>query len=151
MVWGRTHGKPRLLSGCEEEGEEAAGDDIQAVQPQCEDDEVAEGMGCSADPVVLAALTSLGEELLEDAARSLPWSAATHFGFRPFKLMGYARAIATWQNFCSRSQVTYTRIHPGSLAFPDGGLSMKVLADRFCYSAQRVLLFGLRLAMGGGC
>ncbi|CAJ1437733.1 unnamed protein product, partial [Effrenium voratum] len=85
-----------------EEGEEAAGDDIQAVQPQCEDDEVAEGMGCSADPVVLAALTSLGEELLEDAARSLPWS-----------------------------------------------LSMKVLADRFCYSAQRVLLFGLRLAMGG--
>ncbi|CAJ1374438.1 unnamed protein product, partial [Effrenium voratum] len=56
-----------------EEGEEAAGDDIQAVQPQCEDDEVAEGMGCSADPVVLAALTSLGEELLEDAARSLPW------------------------------------------------------------------------------
>ncbi|CAJ1461953.1 unnamed protein product [Effrenium voratum] len=86
-----------------EEGEEAAGDDIQAVQPQCEDDEVAEGMGCSADPVVLAALTSLGEELLEDAARSLPWS-----------------------------------------------LSMKVLADRFCYSAQRVLLFGLRLAMGGG-
>ena len=55
------------------------------------------------------ALRKLGARLLQEAQECMPWSSASHCGFRPMRAAGFPRTIAIWHSYMDNATPTWRR------------------------------------------
>ena len=80
----------------------------------------------------LDALRKLGTRLLQEAEKCMPWSSASHCGFRPMRAAGFPHTIAIWHSYIDNATLSWRRnaLHESSFMMPRQGLVEKVLRDR---------------------
>ncbi|OLP80267.1 hypothetical protein AK812_SmicGene39336 [Symbiodinium microadriaticum] len=78
----------------------------------------------------LDALRKLGTRLLQEAEECMPWSSASHCGFRPMRAAGFPRTIAIWHSDNATLSWRRNTLHESSFMMPRQGLVEKVLQDR---------------------
>ena len=77
-------------------------------------------------------MRELGMQLLKEAADEMPWSCASHGGFRPMRSAGYPRAMQIWGNYINTAPLSWRNksLHVSTFMMPRMGLVHKVLRDR---------------------
>ena len=60
----------------------------------------------------------------------MPWSSASHCGFRPMRAAGFPRTIAIWHSDNATLSWRRNTLHESSFMMPRQGLVEKVLQDR---------------------